>query len=35
MHQLQREGTMYGVYIRFIDGATLRFRAREFNTNAV
>ena len=24
---------MYDVYIRFIDGATLRFRAREFNIN--
>ena len=26
---------MYDVYIRFIDGATLRFRAREFNINVV
>ena len=26
---------MYDVYIRFIDGATLRFRAREFNINGV
>ena len=29
------EGTVYDVYIRFIDGATLRFRAREFNINVV
>ena len=28
-------GTVYDVYIRFIDGATLRFRAREFNINVV
>jgi hypothetical protein len=35
MGQEQQRRTMYAVYIRFIDGATLRFRAREFNINVV
>jgi hypothetical protein len=32
---MQRRGIVYDVYIRFLDGGTLRFRAREFNINVV